>query len=51
MINGKNLKEESELGVINAANYFQIEGKKDNLSYSGTALADEIDASGVTLYK
>ena len=51
VINGKNLKEESELGVINAANYFQIEGKKDNLSYSGTALADEIDASGVTLYK
>jgi len=47
-INGHDLSKEALLGEINSSNYFEIEGKKINAKYTGTALADEINASGLT---
>ena len=47
-INGHDLSKEALLGEVNATNHFEIEGKKVNAKYTGTALADEINASGLT---
>ncbi|MBQ6516270.1 hypothetical protein IJI31_03725 [bacterium] len=48
IINGAkeiNVLEEAVLGEVNAANYFQLSPQKINTKYTGTAVADNINAS------
>lgn len=48
LINGQNLVTEQGMPTVAAANYFEIEGKKAVRKYTGTALADKVDARGVS---
>lgn len=48
LIGGKNLVTEQGMPTVTAANYFEIENKKAVRKYTGTALADKVDARGVS---
>ena len=43
-----NVVEEAVLDEVNAASYFELSEKKINTRYTGTAIADRIDASGLS---
>ena len=48
LINNVDLTKDAELGVIDKNNYFEVPSTKIKTSYTGSALADEVDASGLT---
>lgn len=48
LINNHDLTKEAMLEEITAANYFEKEGAKKVEKYTGSALADTVDASGLT---
>ena len=50
-INGVNLAETAKFATVNASNYFDKNPKKLVSSYTGSALADVVDASGIAQRK
>lgn len=49
IINDLDLTVDNILKEVNAANYFEVAGQKPVYKYTGSALADTIDASGLTV--